>query len=90
MSILLKLFGRKETTPSATAEAYNGYRIYPEPAKTGGGFRVSARIEKDFGGEIKTHQMIRADTISTIEEATATTLKKAQILIDEQGDQIFG
>lgn len=54
-----------------------------------GGFRVGARIEKDVDGETKTHHMIRADKCQSAEEAASTSLRKAKMLIDQQGDGIF-
>ena len=57
-----------------------------EPIPEGGVFRVSARIEKDG----KVHKLIRADTISSRDEAIATSTAKARQMIDEQGDRLFG
>ena len=88
MSLLSKLFGSKPE-PKAEPINYNGFSIYAEPTKTDGGYRVCARIEKDINGEVKTHVLIRADTISSLEEATSTTVRKAKQVIDEQGDRIF-
>ena len=89
MSLLSKLFGGgKPAEPEA--EVYNGFRIFPEPIRDGGQFRIGARIEKDYDGETKTHQLIRADSVSDPEEAKAFSLRKAKQLIDEQGDRLFG
>ncbi|KNG92719.1 HlyU family transcriptional regulator [Pseudaestuariivita atlantica] len=94
MSILSRLFGggggaKDGAAEPASFEEYEGYRIYAEPASTSGGFRVSARIERDVEGETRAHQMIRADVISSMDEARATTVLKARQLIDQQGDAIF-
>ena len=90
MSLLKRLFGGSDDKkPSAEPVEHDGFRIYAEPAATGGGYRVAARIEKDFGDQTKTHQMIRADVIASAEEARTTTLSKARQLIDQQGDTIF-
>lgn len=88
MSILSKLFGGKPK-PQAEPVLHNDFRIFPEPQSEQGGFRVAARIEKDINGETKTHQMIRADKCQSMEEAAETTLFKARLLIDQQGDSIF-
>lgn len=88
MSILSKLFGSKPK-PQAEPVLHNDYRIYAEPQSEQGGFRVAARIEKDIDGGTKTHQMIRADKCQSMEEATETSLFKAKMLIDQQGDSIF-
>ena len=89
MSLLSKLFGGgKSAEPEA--ETHNGFRIFPEPIRDGGQYRIGARIEKDYDGETKTHQLIRADSVSDPEEAKAFSLRKAKQLIDEQGDRLFG
>ena len=90
MSFLKKLFGGGGTAHSdPDPETHNGYRIYCEPVKDAGGYRIAARIEKDFGEDTKTHRMIRADTCNSLEEAAETSLLKAKMLIDQQGDAIF-
>ena len=90
MSFLKKLFGGTGgAAKGPEAEEYNGYRIFAEPTKDTGGFRISARIEKDFGDETKTHVLIRADTISDYEGAVEATVLKAKHVIDQQGDRIF-
>lgn len=90
MSILSKLFGGGKTTEaSVTPETYKDFRIFVTPAKEAGGFRLSARIEKDVNGELKVHHMIRADTFQSMDEAQKYTLSKAKVLIDQQGDSIF-
>ncbi len=92
MSILKKflssaLKGPKHAVPAA--EEYNGYRIFAEPVKEAAGYRISARIEKDFDGETKTHMLIRADTVTDFDEAVSATTLKAKHVIDQQGDRIF-
>ncbi|WP_341864045.1 HlyU family transcriptional regulator [Gymnodinialimonas sp. 57CJ19] len=88
MSLLSKLFGGGEK-PKAEPVLHNDYRIFVDPQSEQGGFRVAARIEKDVDGETKVHQMIRADTCRTQEEVAETSLFKAKMLIDQQGDSIF-
>ena len=90
MSLLSRLFGK--SAPEAKAAEpilYKSCRIYPEPQKVPGGFRVAARIEKDFGGQTKTHSLVRADTCTTLEEATDISVGKARLVIDQLGDTIF-
>mmetsp|Transcript_3759 Transcript_3759/g.6984 ORF Transcript_3759/g.6984 Transcript_3759/m.6984 type:complete len:90 (+) Transcript_3759:2175-2444(+) len=89
MSLLSWLFGSK-AKPAAAPVDHHDYRIYVEPQSEQGGYRVAARIEKDIGGVTKTHQMIRADKCQSIEEAEETSLLKAKMLIDQQGESIFG
>ena len=93
MSFLKKLFGGgggdKAAAAAAQAEDYNDYKIHPEPVNEGGTWRIAARIEKDIGGEVKTHKMMRADTLQTSEDAVQASVAKAKMLIDQQGDTIF-
>lgn len=92
MSLLSRMFGRKPdktasaAPESASAQEHNGFRITPTPIREGGQFRVCALIEKDG----RKHELIRADTMASQEEATAMSLAKARQMIDEQGDRLFG
>ncbi|WP_136645999.1 HlyU family transcriptional regulator [Tabrizicola sp. YIM 78059] len=90
MSLLSRLFGRKSADPAPESrtegEDYKGYRIVPRPIREGGQFRVAARIEKDGRG----HDLIRADTMASAEQAAALSVAKARQMIDEQGDRLFG
>ena len=90
MSLLSKLFGGGGSAPKEVApEAYNGFNIFSDPIREGGQFRVAARIEKEIGGEVKVHQLIRADTLESLDTAIDVTINKAKQVIDEQGDSIF-
>ena len=89
MSLLSKLFGGGSGPAKAEPEIHNGFRIFPEPASEGGGYRIGARIEKDVDGETKVHMMIRADTYQSKDTAIEASLTKAKLLIDQQGDAIF-
>ena len=91
MSILSKLFGGGggQKSPPAEPEIYKDYTIFPEPANEGGGYRIGARIEKEMGGEVRVHKMIRADSYASAETATEASLAKARQLIDLQGDSLF-
>ena len=89
MSLFSKLFGGGAKAPEPQAEEHAGFRIFVEPMPDTGGHRIAARIEKDFDGATKTHQMIRADVCNSLEEAQKISLLKAKALIDQQGDAIF-
>ncbi len=90
MSILSRLFGRGAGREQATETVeYQGFRIIPKPMKEAGGYRIAARLEKDVGGEVKRHDLIRADVCTSLEEAKTAALAKAKSLIDEQGETIF-
>ncbi len=41
-------------------------------------------------GESRTHELIRADTMGSLDDATAISVAKARQMIDEQGDRLFG
>ena len=44
---------------------------------------------EEIDGTLKTHHMVRADTLESAEAATEAALAKARMLIDQQGDTIF-
>ncbi|HKL68802.1 HlyU family transcriptional regulator [Salibaculum sp.] len=91
MSLLKKLFGGGggNTPEEAEPLAYNGYRIFAEPMKAEGGYRIAGRIEREVGGETKTHRLIRADVVADRDQAVDATLQKCRQVIDQQGDGIF-
>jgi len=92
MSILSRLFGgggAKRDALGFPAEDYNGYSITPVPQEDEGGYRVAARIEKEIGGEVQVHHLLRADVLRDRDEAAAVSLRKAKQVIDEQGERIF-
>ena len=88
MSLLSRLFGKtqaKEPDP----ESYKEFLIFPSPVKEASGYRIGARIEKEIDGEIKTHQMIRADTYGSVDVAIEASITKSRQMIDQMGDRIF-
>lgn len=90
MSILSRLFGGKaKADPGEQVEIYKDFRIFPAPQAAEGGYRVAARIEKDIDGEVQVHQLLRADTIASLDEARVFCVRKARQVIDEQGEAIF-
>ena len=90
MGWLSKLFGGgAESAPAekpGTSEEYKGFKVTPKPIREGSQYRISARIEKDG----RVHELIRADTVGSLDDATAMSLGKARQVIDEQGERIFG
>lgn len=89
MSLFSRLFGGG-AAPEPEPETHAGFRIFPEPIKEGGGYRLAARIEKEIGGETRSHRIIRADVISDRDEASAAGVRKAKQLIDQMGEGLFG
>lgn len=68
---------------------HEGFLIYVEPRPSNSQWQVAGRIEKDVAGETRSHLFIRADTMSSRDEAAEHTLRKAKLLIDQQGDSLF-
>ena len=87
-----RLFGGKpaEEAPGLASEEHKGFRITPRPIREGGHYRVAARIEKEVAGVPRIHDLVRADTVTSPDEARALSLAKARQMIDEQGDALFG
>lgn len=94
MSLLSKLFGGGSDSgdgrKGAEPEIYKDFRIFPDPVREAGGHRVAARIEKEVDGETRIHRMIRADLCTAEDEAREISARKARLLIDEQGERLFG
>lgn len=89
-SFLSRLFGASSTASAAPEPVlHKDCRIFVEPQKAPGGYRVAARIEKDIAGTTKTHHLVRADTFSALDEAQDTSLSKAKLAIDQLGDDLF-
>ena len=94
MSWLSRLFGGKTddaevTGTDAPSEEYKGLRITPAPMKEGNVFRISAHISGAVDGTPRSHHMIRADTLSSREEAVTASIAKAKQMIDEQGMRVL-
>jgi hypothetical protein len=93
MSLLSRLFrgkaGHDAAAPAGPGEDYHGCRITPTPIKEGGQYRIAARIEKVQGDQTLRHDLIRADTVASLEEATNLSLAKARQVIDQLGDGLF-
>jgi hypothetical protein len=93
MSFLKKLFGGgAANTPandSGKAEAYKDFLIRATPYKDGSQFQLCGVIEKEIGGETKSHRFVRADKFGSMDEAVSFAFSKGRQIIDEQGDRIF-
>jgi len=91
MALFSKLFGGKSGSKvDAEPVVYEGYRIFGEPVKEGSSYRLAARIEMDTESGMKTHDVIRADTFGSLEEATEWSVAKCKQLIDQMGERLFG
>ena len=94
MSFLKKLFGgggndSGGSAPKVEPVEHNGFQIYPEPIKEGAVYRIAARIEKEFDGEMKAQNLVRADTVNSLEAANDMSVNKARQVINERGDKLF-
>lgn len=91
MSFLRKLFGRSEGSPSGGGAAveHEGYTIRPAPMPEGSQFRLCAVISREVGGVVKEHRLVRADMFGTRDEAAEAAIRKARLVIKEQGDRMF-
>lgn len=87
-----RFFGGKtaKSPASAPSEEHKGFRITPKPIHEGGRYRIAARIEKEIAGVSRIHDLVRADTVASMDEARTLSLAKARQVIDEQGERLFG
>lgn len=92
MSFWKNLFGGGDAKQSAPppGEEYKGFTIRATPISVGSEFQLSGRIEKEVDGELKVHEFVRADRLSSRDEAVSFAYAKGRQLIDEQGSGLFG
>jgi hypothetical protein len=92
-SFFAKIFGSsdKAESPAEAAESieYNGFTITSAPIKEGGQFKTAGKISKEIDGELKAAEFIRADNHADKDSAISHSNRKAQQIIDEQGDAMF-
>ncbi len=92
MSFLKSLFGGAgggKEPAQAPGEDYKGFTIRATPMPVGSEYQLSGQIEKTIGGELKVHKFVRADRMSSRDDAVSFALAKARLIIDEQGDRMF-
>lgn len=90
MSILKRLFGSGSTVKvSIEPDLHKDFRIFAEPMKEPGGYRVAARIEKDVNGTRRSHRLVRADIFESEEAARDYATRKAKLLIDQLGESLL-
>ena len=94
MSFLKALFGGSKSDGAGPAKAaaqedYKGFTIKAMPTPLGGEHQLAGLIEKEIAGELKSYKFVRADRLSTRDEAAARAIDKGRQLIDEQGDKLF-
>jgi len=87
-----KLFGAGDAKQAATVfetETYKGFVIAPQPKANGGQFNIAGSIRKEGEQDGPSHDFIRADTFTSVEEAVRYTLIKARQIIDQQGERLL-
>ena len=96
MSFLKSLFGGGSAKAGGTKadlplaeEDYKGFRIKAVAMPAGSEHQLAGIVEKEIGGELKSHKFIRADKFSSRDEAASVALMKGKQLIDEQGERLF-
>lgn len=92
--ILRKLFGgggdRPPTGPDRSqAVEHKGFTIIPAPRPHNGQYLTAALIEKEIDGTVRVHELVRADTHASPDDARSFSIAKARQVIDEQGERIF-
>ncbi|MDN3699327.1 MULTISPECIES: HlyU family transcriptional regulator [Vibrio] len=92
MGLFSRLFGgskKPEAIEQVEAVEYKGFLIYQESLAESGQYRIAGRITKEISGELKSHRFIRSDVIANKNDANELMLKKAQMFIDQMGENIF-
>lgn len=96
MSFLKKLFGGGNGSEAGAGEgaalgeeSYKGFLIKAVEMRSGSEYQLAGTIEKEIGGELKSHSFVRADRISSRDDLVAMALAKGRQIIDEQGEGLF-
>ena len=92
MSFWKNLFGGgggSSESEAAPGEEYKGFVIRPAPMSVGSEYQLAGIIEKTINGETKSHKFVRADRMSSRDEAVSFALAKGRQIIDEQGEGVF-
>lgn len=91
MSFLKTLFGggAKSEPAAAPGEEYQGFIIRPTPMQVGSEFQLAGTIEKEIDGTLHTHKFVRADRMSSRDDAVSFALAKGRQIVDEQGVKVF-
>ncbi len=88
-SIFRSILGSGDGQASGPAVDYKGYTIRPASRREGSQWLTVGVISKELAGEVKDYQFVRADMYASKEDADACAIRKAQQIIDEQGDKLF-
>ena len=81
--------GGGKAPAAAPGEDYKGFTLRATPMAVGSEFQLAGIIEKEVAGELKSYKFVRADRMSSRDDAVALALSKARLIVDEQGDKVF-
>ncbi len=88
--ILSRLFGGSGGAKRGQGVDYKGYVIYPAPEPEGSQWRLAGYIADGKTEGAREQRFVRADLMASREEAESFAVRKAQQIIDERGDHVFG
>ena len=74
---------------AAPGEEYKGFIIRPTLMQAGSEYQLAGVIEKTINGETKSYTFVRADRMSSRDDAVSFALAKGRQIIDEQGESVF-
>lgn len=80
--------GPRQPDPEENQQ-YKDFTISPTPIAEGSQYRTAGTISKQFDGELKSAQFVRADNHSSREMAVEHSITKAKQIVDERGDSVF-
>jgi hypothetical protein len=96
VGFLKKLFGGGDDGDGANPdsaepnEIYKGVAIRANPVKEAGGqWRIAGTVTKEVDGQSVSRQFVRADLVQDKEQAIVTSVNKAKLIIDQNGEGIW-
>lgn len=95
VGFLKKLFGGGSSANVDTAslkpnEVYKGVEIRANPMKADGGqWRIAGTLTKHINGETAVRQFVRADLVQNRDEAITSSVSKAKLIIDQNGESVW-
>lgn len=78
-----------ETARTVKSIEHEGFTIRATPYKDGGQYQLCGVIEKEIGGELKSHRYIRAEKFPALDDAVEMTLSKGRQIVDQNGERVF-
>jgi hypothetical protein len=80
-----------QQAPGPTREIeYRGFTIRAEPFRADGGqFQTAGTISMEKNGTTREHRFVRADRLSSADDALDFSIAKGRQIVDEQGERLF-